>query len=275
MEEKRIRINGEDTNYIVREDGTIINTKFNHILKGTLQRNEYHTVYLIHNGKQYNYMTHRLVAEYFCENPNGYTVVHHKDGNPHNNAASNLQWVSTEINNATENRRTPAKKRMAEKVEELNLDEWTPVLDGGLGVNKKGQVMNLNTKRPIYGTPRNGYIRFNYKGIRYTVHCLIWEAFNGPIPQGMVIDHIDSNRANNELSNLRMITQSENMKNAMANGHKCQTAVLQYDLNGNLVKEYMSISAAARAIGMVEGSLRYALNKGKECGGYFWKKKIN
>ena len=37
----------------------------------------------------------------------------------------------------------------------------------------------------------------------------------------------------------------------------------------------MSISAAARAIGMVEGSLRYALNKGKECGGYFWKKKIS
>ena len=29
------------------------------------------------------------------------------------------------------------------------------------------------------------------------------------------------------------------------------------------------------AIGMVEGSLRYALNKGKECGGYFWKKKIS
>ena len=158
MEEKRIRINGEDSNYIVREDGTIINTKFNHILKGTLQRNEYHTVYLIHNGKQYNYMTHRLVAEYFCENPNGYTVVHHKDGNPHNNAASNLQWVSTEINNATENRRTPAKKRMAEKVEELNLDEWTPVLDGGIGVLHRGGKVHCENLRRVVVEGHGGHV---------------------------------------------------------------------------------------------------------------------
>jgi hypothetical protein len=32
----------------------------------------------------------------------------------------------------------------------------------------------------------------------------IWEAAYGPVPEGMTIDHIDGNRHNNSLSNLRL-----------------------------------------------------------------------
>ena len=41
-----------------------------------------------------------------------------------------------------------------------------------------------------------------------------WEQANGPIPEGMTIDHIDGDPQNNALSNLRLVTQSDNMKNA-------------------------------------------------------------
>jgi hypothetical protein len=41
---------------------------------------------------------HVLVAKYFCENPNGYDRVHHKDHNKHNNHYWNLEWVSQEQN---------------------------------------------------------------------------------------------------------------------------------------------------------------------------------
>ncbi|MCU1197511.1 HNH endonuclease [Stenotrophomonas maltophilia] len=41
-------------------------------------------------------------------------------------------------------------------------------------------------------------------------HRLVWEAAHGPIPEGMQIDHLDSNAGNNALSNLDLVTPQEN-----------------------------------------------------------------
>ena len=40
----------------------------------------------------------------------------------------------------------------------------------------------------------------------------MWEVFNGPIPEGYDIDHIDGNPKNNNLDNLQAITHRENVK---------------------------------------------------------------
>ena len=98
MKEKRIQIEGQDTSYLIRDDGTVWSEKRNRVLQGTVERNEYRTVYLTFNGKQYNYLVHRLVAQAFCENPNDYNVVHHIDGNKLNNCANNLEWVTRSEN---------------------------------------------------------------------------------------------------------------------------------------------------------------------------------
>ena len=42
------------------------------------------------------------------------------------------------------------------------------------------------------------------------VHRLIWETFNGEIPYDLTIDHIDTNKANNSLYNLRLLTRNQN-----------------------------------------------------------------
>lgn len=42
---------------------------------------------------------HRLVAEAFCEKPDGCNVVNHLDGNPQNNVATNLEWTTHAGNN--------------------------------------------------------------------------------------------------------------------------------------------------------------------------------
>ena len=44
------------------------------------------------NGK--NILIHRLVADAFISIPKGKTEVHHKDENPRNNTAENLEWLT-------------------------------------------------------------------------------------------------------------------------------------------------------------------------------------
>jgi hypothetical protein len=60
-----------------------------------------------------------------------------------------------------------------------------------------------------------GYKRTKIGGKDFRVHALIWLHQYGFWPEniGLEIDHIDGNRANNRLDNLRIVTRSENMQN--------------------------------------------------------------
>jgi hypothetical protein len=47
----------------------------------------------------------------------------------------------------------------------------------------------------------------------HTIHSLIAEAFIGPRPEGADIDHIDGDRKNNAISNLRYVSHKINVRN--------------------------------------------------------------
>jgi hypothetical protein len=50
----------------------------------------------------------------------------------------------------------------------------------------------------------------------YMIHKLVWQLFgdSNEIPPGCVIDHIDGNKLNNAIENLRCVSLSENMNAA-------------------------------------------------------------
>lgn len=60
-----------------------------------------------------------------------------------------------------------------------------------------------------------GYLRFGYKGKQYLAHRVVWEMHFGEIPAGMQIDHINGNRVDNRISNLRVVTPQQKKWNLL------------------------------------------------------------
>ena len=100
-------------------------------------------------------------------------------------------------------------------------------------------------KRLTFQFDREG----NYKETHHEdIHFLVSHAFLGPRPDGYVIDHIDTDKQNNSISNLEYITRSENQLRAISNGNVVasnQKPVDQYKLDGEYVTTYVNQSAAS------------------------------
>ena len=55
---------------------------------------------------------------------------------------------------------------------------------------------------------------FQHKGKR--LHRTVWEYHNGEIPQGYHVHHVDENRSNNQISNLKLVKAEKHLSDHMA-----------------------------------------------------------
>ena len=88
----------------------------------------------------------------------------------------------------------------------------------GLDKFKTGNACNTwNTKfnGKVAGSinKSNGYLRVAINSKSYLVHRIVWEMNNGKIPDGMQIDHINHDRTDNRLCNMRLVTGKVNAYN--------------------------------------------------------------
>lgn len=58
----------------------------------------YKVISLSKNAISKHYQIHRLVAIAFIPNPNNFPIINHKDENPKNNYANNLEWCDYKYN---------------------------------------------------------------------------------------------------------------------------------------------------------------------------------
>lgn len=89
-------------------------------------------------------------------------------------------------------------------------------------LSKNGKALQRRLITPTRA--KNGYrtVRlYNKDGVmkQFYLHRLIWEAFNGEIPKSLEVCHEDCNRENNNLSNLQLLTHTQNCRNPQSIKH--------------------------------------------------------
>lgn len=72
----------------------------------------------------------------------------------------------------------------------------------------------------------NGYRRVQVDGVMYWVHRLIWMICTGEDPGDLNIDHIDGDKSNNKISNLRLSNKSENGQNRKQANRNSTTGII-------------------------------------------------
>ena len=91
-------------NYMVSNTGEIKSLNYNKTGKEKVLiphklSNGYLGINLYDDNKRSCYLLiHRLVAQAFLPNPNGYRIINHKDENRSNNSVNNLEWCSYKYN---------------------------------------------------------------------------------------------------------------------------------------------------------------------------------
>lgn len=116
------------------------------------------------------------------------------------------------------------------------MDEiWKDIYDGNYSVsnlgrlkrnkcdranNKRyeGRLLKFNiSKKAQYAYPR---ARLSIDGKKFNVrlHSLVAEAFLGPKPHGLDVNHKDGNKLNSKIDNLEYVTRSQNIRHAMKLG---------------------------------------------------------
>lgn len=93
-----------------------------YILKPSHANNGYCQVTLYGNAAKKKFLVHRLVAEAFIPNPENLPQINHKDENPLNNKVSNLEWCTTEYNNAYGTAKIRMIDSKSQPVEQLTID---------------------------------------------------------------------------------------------------------------------------------------------------------
>ena len=247
-------------NYFIYDNGDVFNSITNKILKGTIGEHGYKYYRLSKNGMKKMFLAHRLVAEAFLDNIEHLPVVNHKDGNKLNNDVRNLEWTTYSENakHAHNNKLISTKRKREYYTEDLKNEKWKKILNFHYSISSEGRVRNDANLLLLKASKVCGYLKVRLSNCgttkEFLVHKLVYCLFNDcdNVPNGYVIDHIDGNKTNNSLKNLRLITLSENVKQAMYNqnlNNSCKK-VKQLNLDGQLINIFPSCAEAARKLNL-------------------------
>lgn len=146
-------------------------------------------------------------------------------------------------------------------------EEWKPItIDSRYYISTHGRLKSYCRREPkILKLHLNtsGYFSyalwFNGKSKTMRIHCLVAEVFLGPVPIGMEISHLDGNKKNNRLDNLKYETHAINLarskgKRPKLNKYKINLMRIAYEA------DLFNINELAECLNVSPRNVSYALN---------------
>lgn len=129
------------------------------------------------------------------------------------------------------------KKLLSEKLLQVNFET--------------GEVLSKRWHKPLGCLNLKGYkvcmLHLNKKRIQAKIHRIIWIASHGEITSGFVIDHINGNKSDNRLCNLRLadhILNSNNRRNYK--GSNNPSAKINYQIANKIRKQHVALKSYSK-----------------------------
>lgn len=152
-----------------------------------------------------------------------------------------------------------------------------------------GHIMSNKNKNGWYFTV-NLYDERN-KCHTARIHTLVAKHFIGEIPKGYHVHHIDGNKQNNLVTNLKIVHPSEHRKETAKMFPQVKTGIIRYnqyerpktiymyDTDGNYLVSFPNATAASIITGICSRNILQVANKNeykpgkvrKTAGGFVWK----
>lgn len=204
------------------------------VLSQRLNTNKYLFVLLYKDGGRKFIGVHRLVCLAFHENPNNLPCVNHKDENPLNNCADNLEWCTHKYNS-------------------------------NYGTRNK-RISDSCDKKPIVQFTHNGEFVCEHDSIKNAAESccvgtgVIWACCNGMIHEsrGYLWFYADDPRISEKIKDFSTFSMRH--------------SIIQFSLDGREIAIYKNGVDASNKTGVDQSCiLKCAKRKRKSAGGYIWK----
>ena len=140
-------------------------------------------------------------------------------------------------------------------IEPLELDSnkmWKPLKDyeSLYKISEFGDIYSIVSNKMMIQNLKSKDYDDNYYYVTLTkdgksctraVHRLVYATFKDiTLDENKVVDHIDRNKKNNHISNLREVTRTVNNLNRAQKEKVAYTKISQYNLDGNFIREWES-----------------------------------
>ena len=139
-----------------------------------------------------------------------------------------------------------------------------PIVD--ILVGDDGRVYSLDGTERI---PQDyGYMRIMVKKKTYAIHRLVAETFIPNPDNKQIVDHINKDRHDNRVENLRWVTSKENAS-TISHENTNRKMVDVYTIYGDFVATFRSIQDVADTLGVVRNGITTNLKRKGWTNGYY------
>lgn len=144
---------------------------------------------------------------------------------------------------------------------------WEILRTHGYDLRRKKQLPFIEHEGKRYTPDDDGYYRCTERDRNIFLHRVIWEQYNGSIPNGYQIHHINGDKSDNRISNLECLGASEHKKlHCKQDGVWNSKKVRRLDTG----ETYESVTEASRVAGVSYSAIARAIQHGWKSAGTKW-----